>query len=55
VLAIGATGALRWFAPLQPVLAIASLAMLGAALWTRLGTEVACRTPDPTRPSAPRP
>jgi hypothetical protein len=55
VLAIGATGALRWFAPLQPVLAIASLAMLGAALWVRLGTEVACRTPDPTRPSAPRP
>jgi hypothetical protein len=38
VLAIGASGALRWFAPLQPILAIASLAMLGAALWTRLGT-----------------
>jgi hypothetical protein len=53
VLAIGATGALRWFAPVQPVLAIASLAMLAAALWTRLGTEVACRTLGSTRPSGP--
>jgi hypothetical protein len=44
VLAIGASGALRWFAPVQPILAVASLAMLGVALWTRLGTEVACRT-----------
>jgi hypothetical protein len=42
---------LRWFAPVQPVLAIASLAMLAAALWTRLGTEVACRTLGSTRPS----
>jgi hypothetical protein len=44
VLAIGASGALRWFAPVQPILAVASLAVLAAALWTRLGTEVACRT-----------
>jgi hypothetical protein len=54
VLAIGATGALRWFAPVQPVLAAASLAMLGAALWTRLGTEVACPTVPSAQPSAPR-
>jgi len=52
VLAIGATGALRWFAPVQPILAIASLAMLAAALWIRLGTEAACRTlPRPGRGS----
>jgi hypothetical protein len=44
VLASGASGALRWFAPVQPVLAAGSLVMLGVALWTRLGTEVACRT-----------
>jgi len=53
VVAVGATGALQWFAPDQPVLAIASLAMLAAALWTRLGTEVACRTLPSTRPSGP--
>jgi len=53
VLAIGASGALRWFAPVQPILAVASLAMLGAALWTRLGTEVACRTLPSAQPSTP--
>jgi hypothetical protein len=53
VLAIGASGALRWFAPVQPILAVASLAMLGAALWTRLGTEVACRTAPSAQPSTP--
>jgi len=55
VLAIGASGALRWFAPVQPVLATVSLAMLGAALWTRLGSEVACQTPSSAQPSTPRP
>jgi hypothetical protein len=55
VLAIGAGGALQWFAPVQPVLAAGSLAMLGVALWTRLGTEVGCRTRPSTRPSTPRP
>jgi hypothetical protein len=53
VLAIGASGALRWFAPVQPILAVASLAMLGAALWTRLGTEVACRALASAQPSTP--
>ena len=51
ILAIGAGGALRWFAPVQPVLAAGSLVMLGVALWTRLGTEVACRTLPSARPS----
>jgi hypothetical protein len=55
VVAIGASGALRWFAPVQPVLAIASLVMLAAALWTRLGTEVACRTLPSAQPSTPSP
>jgi len=55
VLAIGATGALRWFAPVQPVMATVSLAMLGAALWARLGGEVACQTPSSAQPSTPRP
>jgi hypothetical protein len=47
VIAVGATGALQWFAPVQPLLAVASLAVLGAALWTRLGGEVACRAAAP--------
>jgi len=53
VLAIGATGALRWFAPVQPVLAVASLAMLAATLWVRLGAEVACPTPLSARLTTP--
>ncbi len=55
VFAIGATGALRWFAPVQPLLAVASLAMLGAALWVRLGGEVACSTGPAALPSTPTP
>jgi len=55
VLAIGASGALRWFAPVQQILATVSLGMLGAALWTRLGTEVACPTVPSAQPSTPRP
>jgi hypothetical protein len=44
VLAIGATGALRWFAPLQPLLAVVAVGILGGTLWKRLGAEVACPT-----------
>jgi hypothetical protein len=54
VAAVGATGALRWFAPVQPLLAAASLALLGIALWTRLGGEVACRAATPSSPSPRR-
>lgn len=43
VLAIGTTGALDWFAPAQPLLAVASLLLLGWALRVRLEGEVACR------------
>jgi hypothetical protein len=43
VLAIGSTGALDWFAPAQPLLAVASLLLLGWALRVRLRGEVACR------------
>jgi hypothetical protein len=51
VFAVGATGALRWFAPVQPVLAAISLVLLSAALWTRLGGEAACRVAAPEAPS----
>lgn len=36
VLALGVGGALRWFAPVQPILGMASLALLGIAAWSRL-------------------
>ncbi len=42
VLAIGVTGALKFFAPIQPILAIASLGLLGWSLRVRLRGEVAC-------------
>ena len=47
VLLLGVSGALTVWAPLQPVLGLASVALLGWALQTRLATERAC--PIPTR------
>ncbi|MGA9377001.1 MAG: hypothetical protein ACSLE7_15905 [Mycobacterium sp.] len=47
LLALGTSGALRWFQPVQPVLSIAGLLLLGVALWIRLRTDQAC--PMPTR------
>lgn len=35
VLAIGASGALNWFAPLQPMLGIASILLLLLSVWVR--------------------
>ena len=43
VMAIGVSGALNWFAPIQPVLAVASLGLLSYALWARRRTAAACR------------
>lgn len=43
LLALGASGALSVFAPIQPILAIASLGLLGYALRARLRGEIACR------------
>lgn len=45
VMAVGVSGALNWFAPLQPFLAAGSLALLGYALWARRRTAIACRLP----------
>lgn len=38
VLALGVGGALRFFEPVQPLLGVASLALLGVTAWTRLRT-----------------
>lgn len=44
VLALGTSGAMTWFAPLQPVLALASVVLLLVALRSRLQAEQACAT-----------
>lgn len=50
LLALGYTGALQWFAPIQPWLAVAGLGLLGYALHRRLNGEIACPAPiDRTR------
>ena len=41
--ALGSTGALDWFAPAQPILAVLSLVLLGWALRARLRSATVCR------------
>lgn len=45
LIALGTTGALQWFAPVQPVLAVAGAALLAWALHRRLLGELACPLP----------
>ncbi len=45
LLALGATGAIQFFEPVQPYLAGASIALLGWALYSRLTRENSCRVP----------
>ncbi len=45
LIALGYTGALTWFAPLQPVLAVAALVLTAVALYGRLRGQVACPLP----------
>ena len=42
LLALGTSGAMNFFAPVQPLLAIAGVALLGWAVIVRLRTESAC-------------
>jgi hypothetical protein len=44
VVALGTTGALQWFAPLQPLLAVGGVVALAVALRVRLRGLVACPT-----------
>ena len=46
VLAIGVTGAMTIWAPLQPLLGLVSLALMGWALWRRLIGERRCPVPE---------
>jgi hypothetical protein len=43
VVALGSTGALDWFAPAQPILAVVSIVLLAWALQARLRGQIACR------------
>ena len=45
LLALGTTGALQFFEPVQPYLAGASIILLGWALHSRLTRENSCRVP----------
>lgn len=45
LLALGYTGALTWFAPVQPFLAVLALALTGWALVVRLRGEISCPVP----------
>ncbi len=42
LLALGTTGAMQWFAPVQPLLAVAGVVLLGWALLVRLRGEISC-------------
>ncbi|MEX0847318.1 MAG: hypothetical protein WD023_06020 [Ilumatobacteraceae bacterium] len=45
IVALGTTGARRWFEPVQPLLAAASIVLLAWALRSRLRAENACPVP----------
>lgn len=45
LLALGYTGALQWFAPVQPFMGLIGIGLIGWALWQRLAGENACPTP----------
>ena len=53
LLALGSAGAMQWFAPVQPLLAVAAVVALAWALHTRLQGERACALPTPAVASAP--
>ena len=46
LLALGSAGAVQWFAPVQPVLAVAGVALLAYALRRRLAGERSCPMPS---------
>lgn len=49
LLAVGSSGAIRWFQPVQPLLSLLGLVLLGWALRIRMRASQSCR-----RPSRPR-
>ena len=54
LLALGYSGAITWFAPMQPFLAVIALVLTAVALVVRLRGQVACVLPTPRKPVAAR-
>jgi hypothetical protein len=52
VVALGTSGAMSWFAPVQPLLALGALVLLGIALRGRLRGQQACAVPASSAPSS---
>jgi hypothetical protein len=52
LLALGTTGAMQWFAPVQPLLAVAGVVLLGWALVVRLRGELSCPVTPRQAPEA---
>jgi len=48
LLALGSSGAITWFEPVQPLLALGGIAVLGWALRRRLQNDVSCALPTET-------
>lgn len=46
LLALGYSGAITWFAPIQPVLAVGALILTGIALLWRLPAQISCPLPS---------
>ncbi len=51
LIALGYSGAITWFAPIQPFLGLAGLALTGAALIMRLRGQVSCPLPATRQPA----
>jgi hypothetical protein len=47
LLALGSSGAISWFAPIQPILAVASITLMAWALRMRLRGSVSCAVQTP--------
>lgn len=45
LIALGTSGAITWFEPIQPILALAGIGVLAYALRRRLRNEVSCEVP----------
>lgn len=54
LVALGTNGALTWFGPVQPVLAVGSLLLLGLALRARLRADRSRPSPSAARPDPRR-
>ncbi len=52
LVALGYSGALRWFAPVQPLLAVGGVVLLAWALRARLRGQLACPVPSADGPES---